>query len=84
MAGRTGEQRLEVYLHVTNGDGIQIAGQGVMLTRRRGLGGRAGEVGLAVNGRSNRRVVCVVDGTGTRLEAVDLGEEAGEEDSEGE
>ena len=63
---------------------IQIAGQGVMLSQRRGLGGRAGEVGLAVNGRSSRRVVCVVDGTGTRLESVDLGDDAGEGDSEGE
>lgn len=54
---------------------FQIAAQRVEITRRRALGGRGGDVGLAVNGRPNRRVVCVLDGTGTRLESFDLGEE---------
>jgi anaphase-promoting complex subunit 4 len=53
----------------------QITAQRVEITRRRSLSGRGGDVGLAVNGRPNRRVVCVLDGTGTRLESFDLGEE---------
>ncbi|KAJ2927133.1 hypothetical protein H1R20_g9948, partial [Candolleomyces eurysporus] len=52
-----------------------ITAQRVEITRRRALSGRGGDVGLAVNGRPNRRVVCLLDGTGTRLESFDLGEE---------
>ncbi|TFK30461.1 hypothetical protein FA15DRAFT_676805 [Coprinopsis marcescibilis] len=55
----------------------------IVVTRRRGLnGGKHGECDLAVNGRKNRRVVCVVDGIGSRLESFDLGDEGEEMDEE--
>ncbi|KAG2023470.1 hypothetical protein CC2G_001122 [Coprinopsis cinerea AmutBmut pab1-1] len=55
----------------------------VLLTRRRVLSGcRHGEAELAVNGRRNRRVACVVDGVGNRLEAFDLGDEGEEVEEE--
>lgn len=55
----------------------------MVLTRRRILSGcKHGEAELTVNGRRNRRVACVVDSAGSRLESFDLGEDA--EDTEDE
>jgi len=55
------------------------AGRPVGVERRREVGGigGAGEIGLAVNGRTGRRVGCVLDSAGTFLSCIDL-EEDGE------
>ncbi|KDR85006.1 hypothetical protein GALMADRAFT_233556 [Galerina marginata CBS 339.88] len=45
----------------------------VPINRRRALSGcKSGGVSLALNGRINRRVACVLDSTGTTLESFDL------------
>jgi anaphase-promoting complex subunit 4 len=57
----------------------------MILHRRRLLiGCRHGEAELAVNGRKQRRIACVLDSQGSRLETFDLGEENEEMEEEGE
>ncbi|KAL1737776.1 hypothetical protein HDZ31DRAFT_70798, partial [Schizophyllum fasciatum] len=50
---------------------------------RRLVGCRSGAVSLAVNGRVGRRVACVLDGAGTKMECIDVeGDEDDEEEEE--
>ncbi|KAL1737184.1 anaphase-promoting complex, cyclosome, subunit 4-domain-containing protein [Schizophyllum commune] len=51
---------------------------------RRLVGCRSGAVSLAVNGRPNRRVACVLDGAGTKMECIDVEGDEEDEDEEGE
>lgn len=52
---------------------------------RRLVGCRSGAVSLAVNGRAGRRVACVLDGAGTKMECIDVeGDEEEDEEGEGE
>ena len=55
------------------------AGRPVGIERRRAIGGigGGGSIGLAVNGRTGRRVGCILDSAGTFLSCIDL-EEDGE------
>ena len=55
----------------------------MVLHRRRLLSGcRHGEAELAVNGRKQRRIACVLDSQGSRLETFDLGEDNEEMEDE--
>lgn len=51
----------------------QLSSVRTPIKRRRALAGcKDGGVSLAVNGRVNRRVACVLDASGTRMESFDL------------
>ena len=54
-------------------DFLQLPITKIAIKRYRGLTScKEGRISLALNGRKGRRVGCVVDGTGTMLESIDL------------
>ncbi|KAF4623938.1 hypothetical protein D9613_001828 [Agrocybe pediades] len=62
----------------------QLPATKIPINRRRALSGcKTGGVTIALNGRINRRVACVLDSTGTTLESFDLeGDAEDEEDAD--
>ncbi|KAH9944395.1 anaphase-promoting complex, cyclosome, subunit 4-domain-containing protein [Epithele typhae] len=56
----------------------------IVQSRPLGVAFKTGAVKLAVNGRTGRRVACVLDGTGTVVEVLDMEAEEDEEDVEDE
>jgi anaphase-promoting complex subunit 4 len=54
-------------------DFLQLPSTKIGIKRYRGLTScKEGRISLALNGRKGRRVGCVLDGTGTMLECIDL------------
>ena len=52
---------------------LQLTPTRIVINRRRLLSGcQTGGVSLALNGRTGRRVACVLDSSGTQLESFDL------------
>jgi len=52
---------------------LQLGAIKIAINRRRALSGcKTGAVGIALNGRINRRVACVLDSTGSTVESFDL------------
>ena len=52
---------------------LQLPSRKIAIRRHRGLRScKEGRISVALNGRKGRRVGCVLDGTGTMLECIDV------------